>query len=791
MTEKTLSVLEFTKIREMLCALCNTQGSKELALSLEPSSDIVEVKKRQQKTDDAKKLAGQKGNPSFGNVKDIRGVCERAEKGAVLSQKELLDCAEVLRTSRSLLEYIKGDKKFETSLDEIFERLLPDKKLEMRITSAIISEEMIADDASPELMEIRVKIRKVSNKVNELMLKYTQGGTFSKYLQENIVTTRGGRFVIPVKSEYRNEVKGLVHDTSASGATLFIEPMSVVEANNELKALQAKEQYEIERILAELSALVAAASVNLELNYLNITDIALVFGMSELSYKMRAVRPEITEKRELLFEKSRHPLIADGKAVPVTVAIGGDYSMLVITGPNTGGKTVSLKTVGLFSLMAQAGLQLPCEVAKVCVFDDIYPDIGDEQSIEQSLSTFSSHMVGIVDVVNNMTDKSLVLFDELGSGTDPVEGAALAMSILEEVLEVGAMCAATTHYAELKAFAVERDGVCNASCEFDVETLRPTYKLLIGTPGKSNAFAISEKLGLPQQIVKRAGSFVDSGSKSFEAVLEKLEATRFELEKEKEIAANQRREFEKFKAEAEEILRNRLGNAEKEAEKAKEKAKAIIDSARATSDYVLDQLEKAKKAKEAENFGQVLADSKKNIRSGIKTYKDNNSDDEPADDGYVLPRALKKGDEVIHRTLGSKGTLTEDPDKKGNVTVQMGILKTKLNVSQLKLVEDSNKIGQKGKLTSQTKFRQAMSAAFKPELDVRGMIGEDAVFMVDKYLDDAHVAGIKVVTVIHGKGTGALRQAIWSALKKDNRVSSYRAGQYGEGDYGITVIELK
>ena len=791
MTEKTLKVLEFDSIREMLASHCATTGSKELALSLLPSSDPVEVKRRQEKTDDAKRLSGQKGNPSFGNVKDIRGACERADKGAVLSPRELLDCAEALRTSRGLLEYIKGDKKFDTTIDEIFERLIPDKRLEMRIFSAIISEEMIADDASQELMDIRSKIRKVSNKVNELMLKYTQGGSFSKYLQENIVTTRGGRFVIPVKAEYRNEVKGLVHDTSSSGATLFIEPMSVVEANNELKALQSREQYVIERLLAELAALISASSGVICADYMNITELALIFGMSELAYKMRAVKPVITEKRHLNFVKSRHPLIADGKAVPVTVTIGGDYSMLVITGPNTGGKTVSLKTVGLFSLMAQAGLQLPCEEAEVCVFDNIFPNIGDEQSIEQSLSTFSSHMVDIVNIIENMTEKSLVLFDELGSGTDPVEGAALAMSILEEVLDVGAMCAATTHYAELKAFAVERDGVCNASCEFDVETLRPTYKLLIGTPGKSNAFAICEKLGLPEHIVRRAGGFVDSGSKSFEAVLEKLENTRFELEREKELARQERLDFERFKAESEKMLEERLGNSEREAEAAKEKARTIIDSARATSDYILAQLDKAKKAQDSENFGQAIAESKKNIKAGVRKYNEANAESSDVDDGYVLPRALKKGDDVIHRSLGTKGTLLEDPDKKGNVTVQMGILKTKLNISQLKLDEDKVKMGGKNSAVSQSKFRKTVASSFKPELDVRGMIGEDAVFMVDKYLDDAHIAGIKSVTVIHGKGTGALRQAIWTFLKKDTRVASYRAGQYGEGDFGVTVIELK
>ncbi len=790
MNEKNLYTLEFNKIRELLCKKASTEGAKAMALELTPSDDIDEVRQRQRRCADAKRLSGQKGNPSFGSVKDVTSALERADKGATLSPRELLDVANVLRTARGLLEYIKSDRKFETSLDEIFMRLSVHKKQEDAVYKAIISEDMIADEASPALSEIRHKIRRTNAKIADLMQKYTQGSSVSKYLQENIVTTRGGRFVIPVKSEYRNEVKGLVHDTSASGATLFIEPMSVVEANNELRELQSKEEYEIDRILFELSQEVAKISGLVRLDYSNITILAFTFAASDLAYAMNAVEPEITASGPVRLERCRHPLIADGKAVPVTIEVGGEWQMLVITGPNTGGKTVSLKTLGLFSVMAQSGLQLPCERASVRVFDEIFSDIGDEQSIEQSLSTFSSHMVGIVNILREMTDRSLVLFDELGSGTDPVEGAALAMSVLEEVMERGALCAATTHYAELKAFALEREGICNASCEFDVDTLKPTYKLIIGTPGKSNAFAISEKLGLPEKIVERARGYVDVGSRSFEAVIEKLESERFKLESERAKAQALRREYEEYKKNAEAELERRLGTAEAEAEDARKKARQIIDSARATSDYILKQLDEAKRAKDSENFGDKLSQSKKNIKNEVKNYRLSNEKEEDKDDGYVLPRELKKGDDVIHRTLGTTGTLLEDPDKKGNVTVQMGILKTKLNVSQLKLVDGAT-VTENGKKTAAKTYRQAVSKSFKPELDVRGMIGDDACFMVDRYLDDAYIAQIYSVTVIHGKGTGALRAAIWNFLKKDKRVASYRAGQYGEGDFGVTVIELK
>lgn len=788
MKTKNLYTLEFDKIRELLARHAATDGAKAAARELEPSDDIDEVRLRQRRTADAKLLAGQKGNPSFSSVKDVSAACERADKGATLTTRELLDCAAVLSCTRSLIDYYKSNKITETSLDEIFERLIPEKEIELRITRSIVAEDMISDDASPALAEIRHSIRKTNSKIADLMQKYTQGGNYSKYLQENIVTTRGGRFVIPVKSEYRSAVPGLVHDTSASGATLFIEPMSVVQANNDLRELQSKEEYEIERILHELSGLVSSVSGVILLNYSNITYLAFVFACSELAYEMKAVEPTVSENGAVKLERCRHPLIGE-KAVPVTIELGGAWSMLVITGPNTGGKTVSLKTLGLFCMMAQAGLQLPCSSASVRVFDDIYSDIGDEQSIEQSLSTFSSHMVGIVDILKCMTDRSLVLFDELGSGTDPVEGAALAMSILEEVLGRGALCAATTHYAELKAFAIERDGVCNACCEFDIETLKPTYKLIIGAPGKSNAFAISERLGLPHSIVERAGGYVDNTSRSFENVIEKLEAERLKLQNERDEAERLRREYESFKEKSEAELREKLAGAEEEARRASEKARSIVDSARATGDFILKQLDDAKKAQDKKNFGEVLQNSKKNIRNEVKSYMDKNRE-EPEDDGYVLPRPLRKGDDVEHRTLGTRGTLLEDPDKKGNVTVQMGILKTKFNVSQLKLL-DSVSVGTKEKTGSEKAYRAAVSRSFKPELDVRGMLGEDACYTVDKYIDEAIVAHVYSVTVIHGKGTGALRNAIWAFLKGDKRIESFRAGQYGEGDYGVTVIDIK
>ena len=791
MNGKAIKTLEFDKIREMLADLCATEASKKKARTLEPSGDEVVARRLLLETSEAKKLSGTKGLPSFGAVVDVREIADRADKGAVLSMRELLDAANVLRTARGLLDYIRGERDYRVGIEDIFERLIPDRMLEEMIFRAILSDDMIADEASPALADIRRKMRNVNVKITETLQKYVSGSSMTKYLQENIVTTRGGRFVIPVKAEYKNEVKGLVHDVSSSGATLFIEPAAIVDANNELKTLEALEKHEIERILAEFSAKIAEKSDVLTLDFLNITELAFIFAKADLSYKMEAEEPVVTERREIKLIKARHPLLNVKKVVPITVSLGGDYNLLVITGPNTGGKTVTLKTLGLFALMAQSGLHIPCESgSEICIFDDIWSDIGDEQSIEQSLSTFSSHMVGIVGIIDKMTDRSLVLFDELGAGTDPVEGAALATAILEEVRLTGALCAATTHYAELKAYAIETDGVCNASCEFNVETLMPTYKLIIGSPGKSNAFAISEKLGLPEHIVKRASDFVDSGSREFENVISKLDRERFELSEEKEKARKIRSDTERQLKETEAELKRKLAGAEAEAEAMRKKAKVILDGARATSDYIIAELDEIKRNRDSKDFDENLARAKREIRAKLRDAGDAVDPVTRAEyESYVLPRALKKGDAIIHKTLGTRGTVTSDPDKNGNVKVQMGIIKSRVSSSDLVLDESAKSVTVNGK--SPKSYGEKITSSFSLSLDVRGKIGEEAWLDVDKYLDDAQMASVKSVTIIHGKGTGALRNHLWKMLKGDKRVKSFRAGQYGEGDYGVTVVDLK
>ena len=788
--EKAIKTLEFDKIREMLATYAPIESARTTALSLMPSSDTDVVLRRQRYTTDAKRLASLKGMPPFLGVTDILDILEKADKSAVLSCKEILQVHTVLKCTKQLIDYNTGERNFTTSLDEIFARLIPNKMLESHIGRAIMSEDMIADEASPELAEIRRKSRAQSSKIRDILQRYT-AGAYSKCLQENIVTIRNGRYVLPVKAEHRNEISGLIHDTSASGATLFIEPMSVVEANNELRTLESREQHEIERILADLSARISDISASLRLNFRNITELAFYFACAQLSFKMDAVAPEINGKRTLSLTKARHPLLDRKAVVPISVSLGEDYRMLVITGPNTGGKTVTLKTLGLFAIMAQSGLHIPADEASLCVFDRILPDIGDEQSIEQSLSTFSSHLVTIVSVVNNLTPKTLVLFDELGAGTDPVEGAALAGSILEHVLESNCLCAATTHYAELKAFALETEHVENASCEFDVDTLKPTYKLIIGTPGKSNAFSISKKLGLSDTIVSRAKELVGDNNRSFEAVIEKLEATRIALEREREEASRLHAEFEAFKRQAESELKRKLADAEKDAERAKAKAQQMITGAKAASDFVFEQLEELKKKKDSERFGEDLASAKKALRAHLRNSADIYDPVQDDEDGdHPLPRPLKVGDEVMLRNVGAKAVVLETPDKDGNLTVQAGIIKTKTNVKNITLLslKEPEKITQQKRISN---YRAQVSKDFKPSLDLRGMTGDDGWFMTDKYIDEANIAGVKSVTIIHGKGTGALRNALWDRFRSDKRIRSFRPGQYGEGDYGVTVLELK
>ena len=792
--DKNLRSLEFDKIREMLAECALTEGAKELSLSLLPSVYPEEILRRLRRTTDSRRLIDAKGVPSFGLVKDVTDSCERAGKGATLSARELLDVANVLRTSRSLIDYIRTNKTFDTSIDEVFERLIPNKHIEDRIYRSIISEDMIADEASRELGDIRRKIRNESNKIKETLQKYITSGSYSKYLQENIVTVKNGRYVVPVRAECKNEIKGLIHDTSASGSTIFVEPSAVVDANNEIRILETKEQREIEKVLLEMSTEVGAAEAAIKLNYLNITELAFIFACGKFSERLLATPPVISGDRSLNLIKARHPLIDKDKVVPVNISIGDGYDTMIVTGPNTGGKTVSLKTVGLFALMAQSGLHIPAEEhSSICIFDNILVDIGDEQSIEQSLSTFSSHMVNIVSILNEVKARSLVLFDELGGGTDPIEGAALAVSIIEYVRSKGAMCVATTHYSELKAYALDTEGICNASCEFDIETLKPTYKLIIGTPGRSNAFAISEKLGLPMEIVNNAKNYVSSDNKRFEDVIEKLESSRIEMEKHREEASRLREDYERFKAEAEKTISRKLREADATLEKARSKSVSMVESAKASSEFIFAELEKIKKKQEQKNFGDELERTRREVRDHIRKNDDKyNPVDEKTNENYVLPRKLRKGDRVFIVNIGKEGYLLEEPDNSGNVQVQAGIIKTRTKVKNLRLIEERSTFTDKdNKKTDISQVKAAVRRDCTDEINLLGMTGDEAWLAIDKYLDEAMLTGFNTVRLIHGKGTGALKAAVWQYLKGDKRIASFRLGRYGEGDGGVTIVELK
>ena len=791
-TQKTLSTLEFDKICEMLADCAPTEGARAMARRLTPTSEVTEVLRRQRRTTDARRLLETKGMPPFGAVCDVSDACERAVKGAVLSMREILEVGRLLRSARLVGEYAKANRTFDTVLDEIFSRLLSNRHLEESISRSIISEDMIADEASRELAEIRRKIRESNNRIKETLQHYISG-SYSKILQDNIVTMRNGRYVIPVKAECKNEIKGLIHDTSSSGATIFVEPMAVVDANNELRMLHSKEEHEIERILYAFSSDISAASESLRLNYLNLTELAFLFTCAELSLRMGAVEPHISGNRTVELRRARHPLIDPKKVVPTNIRIGGEYDTLIITGPNTGGKTVTLKTVGLFALMTQAGLHIPAEPdSSVCVFSRVLVDIGDEQSIEQSLSTFSSHMVNIVRVMEEVDSNSLCLFDELGAGTDPVEGAALAIAIIESVRRVGALCMATTHYTELKTFALDTEGVQNASCEFDVATLRPTYRLMIGTPGKSNAFAISSKLGLSEEIINLAKENVNRDHQRFEEVIEQLEATRLEADRARDEAMQLKRDYEKLKNDAEKEIKTRFFEVERQIEQNRRQAQQMLDSARISSEFVFAQLEKAKKAEAEKRLVEELDEARRAVRRTIRESGEKiDPVQEKKDEKYVLPRDLRIGDKVYIVNIDKEGVLLETPDKSGSVLVQAGILKTRTKLSNLQLIEEKPQFISGKQKKPASDFHAKVNRDFRDEIDLRGMLGDEGWQAVDKYLDEALIANFGRVRLIHGKGTGALKNALWQHLKHDRRVASFRLGAYGEGDGGVTVVELK
>ena len=781
--KKALHTLEFDKVLDILASFAATESAKDRIREITPSVSLEHIKQMQRENAEASVYIETKGTPSFGGAKDITGHIDMARKGAMLSMSMLLDIAGVLTSALSLQSYLTLSEKAPT-LDGYRAKLTGNKFLRDRITSCVLSEELMADTASTKLFEIRRSIKLASNRIREVLNKYISGSD-AKYLQENIVTIRNGRFVIPVKSECRAEVKGLVHDTSASGSTVFIEPTQVVEANNKLRMLEADEKAEIERILYELSAECDRFSGEILNDSDTVTSLAVIFARAEFAYAYRCIEPEMNVSHRVELKDARHPLLDREKAVPISVSLGKGFTTLVITGPNPGGKTVSLKTVGLLSLMAQSGLPIPAaEGSTLPVFDGILADIGDEQSIEQSLSTFSAHMVNIVDILHRFTKDSLILFDELGAGTDPIEGAALAESILEKVTSCGTLCAATTHYAELKAYALDTPNVSNASCEFDVETLRPTYRLVIGLPGRSNAFAIASRLGISGEIIKASKAKIDNGTRSFEGLIGKVERERIELEKRLEESEKKIEKANEMYAEAEKRLADYNRRIETEQGKAEEKAAALLERARSSADYVFDQLQEIQKKKDAVDFKEQLEKTRDDVRKSLGYATKDVQIAEKLEAEYLPPRDFVVGDTVQLADLGQTAQiLAIDGD---NITVSIGSARVKTKKNKLRLIDDK-KTGKKGGVSHAP--RKAIEA--KSELDVRGEIGDDAIFMVDKFLDDAVMAALPAVRVIHGKGTGALRKALWDYFKRDKRVDSYRLGTFGEGDAGVTVITLK
>ena len=790
--EKSIHTLELPRVLDMLANEAVTEEGKEFCRTMRPSADKVEVRRLQSQTTAAFNLLVKNGSPSFSGVRPVAAALQRADRGGSLNTRELLDIAQVLRCARNVKEYGMGDTTAKSVLDGYFFNLTANRFLEEKITGSILSEDEIADSASPELADIRRHIRAAAGKVRDVLNKLI-GSSQSKYLQETIITMRGGRYVVPVKSEHKNEIPGLVHDVSGSGGTFFIEPMGVVNANNELRELQAREEKEIERILAELSADCAGFKDDIQQDYQLLVALDAIFARGKLSALMEAMEPVLGDHIEL--KRARHPLLDPKKAVRNDLYLGKDFDTLVITGPNTGGKTVTLKTLGLLTMMAQCGLHIPASdgsTVKVC--STVLADIGDEQSIDQSLSTFSSHMVNIVAILEQADDETLILFDELGAGTDPVEGAALAAAIIESARQMGATVAATTHYAELKVYAMSTPGVENASCEFDVETLAPTYRVLIGIPGKSNAFAISRRLGLPDYIIQKAADRIDAENVRFEDVLSQLDIQRQAMEKEKEKAAQLRREMESAKAEADQYRARIEEERRKATEKAQAEARAIIDEARDTADRVFKELNEMRRRQEKAREWVDDNDQRADLRRRL-----NEAEDALGGRAEELPpppptRDAVVGDTVELLKMGTQAEVTAI-NKDGTLQLQAGILKVKARQDEVRVLEDATA---RKKQSAKDKSRHAATvkhefraAAAKAELDIRGQMVDDAIGEVDLFLDNALMGKLETVTIIHGKGTGALRKAVREHLKRSRYVKQFRPGAYGEGEDGVTVVTLR
>lgn len=787
--EKSLQTIELPAVLELLAGKAASDGAKAMARALRPAVELGRVRERQAETTSAKTMMETKGSPSFSGLKDVRPSLARADMGGMLNTRELLDIAGVLFCARAVSSYASGRGDC-GNLKRLFTAIVPNRFLEEKITTAITGEEEIADGASAELADIRRKMRAASARARDALQKIITAPSYAKVLQEAIITQRGGRFVVPVRAEKRGELPGLVHDVSGSGATLFVEPMGVVKANNELRELGAREKAEIERILLELSAECAAARGGIDLDYTVLTELDLIFAKAELSYSLNCGEPILTEK-ELILKKARHPLLPKGTAVPIDVSLGGEFDAIVITGPNTGGKTVTLKTLGLMCAMAGCGLHIPAgDGSAVPVVENILADIGDEQSIEQSLSTFSSHMVNIVAILKECGPGSLVLLDEVGAGTDPTEGAALAISILEYARKAGALLAATTHYAELKVYATNTAGVVNASCEFDVNSLRPTYRLLVGIPGKSNAFAISRRLGLPEDIIEDASRRIDAGSSDFERTIERLEAQRIEMEKETEARARASRAAQEDAARAEKMRRELEVRLEKAEQKARRDAERIIKEARAAADEAYRQIDRERAMSLEEADHQRVNEARAELRRKLNLAEEavrSREDIAPVRERKAPSRPIRAGDTVEILSTGRQAEVLKVNDN-GTLSLQAGIMKLTVPPEEVSLIEQPGK----KKLSVAASAGAALrTASVSRELDIRGMMADEAELAVERYLDAASAARLQTVTIIHGKGTGALRSAVQQILRRSRQVKTYRLGRYGEGETGVTVVELK
>ncbi|MBQ8358606.1 MAG: endonuclease MutS2 [Oscillospiraceae bacterium] len=786
--EKSLLKLELDQVLEQLAQCAGSQEGKAACLQIRPVSDLEDVQALLDETTAASDLCTRKGNPVFGDVHEVSASLERADRGGSLQPAELLRIAGILRCARNIKGYVSEDDPA-TVLDPLFQALTPNKYLEDRIFGAILSEEEIADNASAALSDIRRHMRIQAGKIKDGLQKIISSPAYSKYLRDPIITIRGGRYVVPVKSEHKGDVPGLVHDVSATGSTYFVEPMSAVNANNALRELEIKEKKEIERILAELSAEAAGHRENINLNVAMLIRLDVIFAKAKLGYRMRAWAPQMNDKGRVELRNARHPLIDPKTVVPISLHLGKEFDSMIITGPNTGGKTVTLKTIGLLTLMAECGLHIPAgDGSTLSTFDSILADIGDEQSIAQSLSTFSSHMRTIVDVVAQCDDRTLVLFDELGAGTDPAEGAALATAIIEFCRKMGSCVVATTHYAELKLYAMRTKGVINASCEFDVETLRPTYKLLIGIPGKSNAFAISRKLGLSELILKEADDLVDKSDKDFEDVLSQLEQQRQQMESARHEAERLRQETEKIKRQSEEYSIQLRNEKDKAMEAARREAQQIIEDARYAANAAADELKALRKqlTEGADTTG--INQRQSELRRNLNEAEDKIRAGQKKTERPEPKRPVLVGDTVELLKLGTKASVIAI-NKDGTYQLQAGILKLTAKPDEVYLLENENPYKTKGRPAHSG--REMKTAAMSTEVDLRGMDTVEAICALGLYLDSAMRSNFSTVRIIHGKGTGALRSAVHQELKKNKFVKTFRLGVYGEGEDGVTIAEFR